>query len=100
MKSEVYRVYCTAGMPITRTPESPVKVVTVYFPEDVLRKLSSPEVQAKAIQYAKTLLQEEIVNDPHFKSGCGWGARKELVDLSDYATPNLEARDGVKAWLN
>jgi hypothetical protein len=100
MKTEVYRVYCTAGTPITRTPESPTKFVTVYFPEDVLRKLSSPEAQVKAIHYAKTLLQEENVNDPQFKTGSGWFAKMEPVDLSDYATPNLEAPGGIKVWLN
>lgn len=100
MNTEVYRVYCTAGTPITRTPETPVKMVTVYFPPDVLLKMSKAEAQTKAIQYANTLLREEVLNDRQFKGGCGWEAKKELVDLSEYATPNLEARDGMKAWLN
>ena len=99
MKSTVYRVYCTAGMPITRTPGTPVKIVTVYFPADVLQKMSSADAQTRAISYANALLREEILNDRLFTGGCGWEAKKEEAELSDYATPNLEGKDGVKAWL-
>ncbi|HXM03523.1 MAG TPA: hypothetical protein VN939_13015 [Chthoniobacterales bacterium] len=101
MKTEVYRAYCTAGTPIIRTRETPVKMVTIQFPDEVLRRLPPVEAQRKAIDYANELLQNEILNDPNFKAGFGWEARKEEVDLSDYeyCTPNMQ-RAGAKVWLN
>lgn len=101
MKTEVYRVYCTAGTPITRTRETPVKMVTIQFPDEILRKFPPVETQRKAINYASDLLENEILNDPDFKVGFGWKARKEEVDLSEYeyCTPNMQ-RGGAKVWLN
>jgi hypothetical protein len=100
MKTEVYRAYCTAGTPITRTHETPVKMVTIQFPDEI-HKLPPVEAQRKAIDYARHLLENEILSDPNFKAGFGWEARKEEVDLSDYeyCTPNM-LRGGAKVWLN
>jgi hypothetical protein len=101
MKTEVYRAYCTAGTPITRTRETPVKMVTIQFPDEVLRRLPPVEAQKKAIGYARHLLENEILSDPNFKAGFGWEARKEEVDLSDYlhCNPNMQ-RGGANVWLN
>lgn len=101
MKTEVYRVYCTAETPITRTRETPVKMVTIQFPDEILRKLPPAVAQTKAIDYARELLRNEVLNDPHFKIGFGWKAQKEEVDLSDYeyCTPNM-LKGGAKVWLN
>jgi transcriptional regulator with XRE-family HTH domain len=99
MKTEVYRAYCTAGTPATRTEESPVKFVTVQFSEDRLRNMSIAEAKRNAITYGKMLLEKEILNDPQFQKDSRWEARKEVVDLSDYATPNLQGK-GSKVWIN
>jgi hypothetical protein len=96
----VYRVYCTAGMPITRGRNPPVKMVTVYFPGAVLQKLSSAQAQTRAIEYGSKLLRNEVLNDPQFKEGAQWEAKKEDVNLSGYLTPNLQGKDGAKAWFN
>jgi hypothetical protein len=98
MKTQVYRVFCTAGMPINQTPESPRKMATVYFPDNFPKQPTSRE--ATAILLAKRLLQQDVVNDPEFKGGCGWHAELTGVDLSEYLTPNLETPEGAKAWLN
>jgi hypothetical protein len=100
MKTEVYRVYFKAGMPITWTSETPVKFATVYLPEEFLRKKSSADAQVQARRYAREVLRTDILNDARFKDGFGWVARKEEADLSEYLTPNLESSNGVKAWVN
>jgi hypothetical protein len=43
----------------------------------VLQKLSSARAQIEAIRCAKKLLLKDILNDPQFKGGFGWAAKKE-----------------------
>src|SRR5260370_40979276 len=54
-------------------------MVTIRFPDEILRKLPPVAAKRKAIDYASELLQNEILNDPNFKVGFGWKARKEEV---------------------
>jgi len=93
---KVLRVSCIAGIPLSRTAETPVKTVTVYLPDEV--RLTSPSPQSKAQQFASEVLRLEIVNEPQFKSGCYWEFESMEVDLANYGTPNLESSDGSKAW--
>ncbi len=101
MTTKVYRVYCTAGTPITRSPDTPRKMITVQFLDDTVQGMPSVEAQRKAIEYGRTLLRNEILSDPQFKSGFGWEARREEVDISEYeyATPNLQTAR-ARAWFN
>jgi hypothetical protein len=98
MKTKVFRVNCFAGTLIDKTPQTPVRTVTVYLPESVRGKGPSPEGKAQGLAYE--VLKLDILNDPQFKSGCHWEQKSEEVDLSDYGTPNLESSDGSKVWRN
>ncbi len=51
-----------------------------------------------ARRLAHKILKVEIANDPKFHT-CFWEFESTKVDLSNYATPNLESSDGSKAWL-
>jgi len=73
-----------------------VKKVIVYLPDEVRR--ASPSLQGEAQQLASQVLRLEIVNDPHFKSGCYWEFESTEVDLSNYGTANLTSSDGSKVW--
>lgn len=97
MKTKVFRVSCFAGIPLDRTPETPVKKVTVYLPDNVRRESPSPEGKAQTL--AHEVLKLEIANDHQF-GVCHWVTESTEVDLSDYATPNLESSNCSKVWRN
>lgn len=99
MKTKVFRVYCFAGKRHERTPETPVKVVTVYLPDAVLDKTPNPKEKAETL--ARGVLSQEILKDPGFKNGYHFEVALAEVDLSEYGDPNLESTsEGSKAWLN
>lgn len=97
MKTKVFRVFCIAGLPPNRIPQTPVKKVTVSLKHDVLQKTPIPEEKAKS--WAMQILKSEIERDPQFKSGYHWEVESTEADLSEYLTPNLTSADG-RAWLN
>jgi hypothetical protein len=96
MKTKVFRVSCFSGERLERTPQTPVKRTTIYFPDNVLGTTPSPK--EKAEQWAIEVLR--LRNDPQFKGRCHCDVESAEVDLSEYGTPNLESPQGSKAWIN
>jgi hypothetical protein len=72
---------------------------TVAFPDGWFRQISMLEASAKARQLALKLMQSTIAIDPELWRSCHMETRMTEVDLSQYATPNLLAGHGVRAWL-
>ncbi len=97
-KQKVYRAYCRAGMQTEHRPDTPKKVITVFFPDEALSK--TPDPRKNAQWFASELVHTEIANDPDFKSGCWWETLEEEADLSQYLRPNLKFSSGAKVWYN
>jgi hypothetical protein len=81
---------------MNRTPRTRSRIVTIYFPDNVLAKIPSPEEKAKT--WAIEILRG-VAKDPAF-SVFHCDVRSTEIDLSQYAMPNLESSEGSKAWIN
>ena len=93
MKDKVFIVSLVPG----KTEET--LRATVAFPDGWFQQISLVEAAAKARQLALKVMQSTIAIDPQLWRSCHMETRMTEVDLSEYATPNLLAGHGVRAWL-
>ena len=94
-KTKVFRVRYIAGDVQSRTPQTPIKNVTVYLPEAVQRNALNPKDTAR--YFSDQVIGPKISKDPQFKDLHHFEIEIAEVDLSEYPKLNLEASSGVKA---
>jgi hypothetical protein len=96
-KTKVFRVRYFAGDLQSRTPQTPVKIVTVYLPDAVQSSALNPMDSARF--FAEQVVGSEVSKDPRF-SNLHFEIEISEVDLSRYAKPTLESSSGAKVWRN
>jgi len=95
-KTKVFRVRHFAGASESRTPQTPVKTVTVYLPNAIRPNDLSPVEQARIL--ADKLVGLEVLNDPLFRDQSHYEIETAEADLSEYGKADLELPSGEKAW--
>ena len=96
-QTKVFRVRYYAGDNHSRTPQTPVKAVTVYLPSPLLRAERPADI---ARSYADQLVGSEIKTDPRFRDVHHFEVEWTDGDLSKFGRPDREFPGGAKAWRN